>query len=94
VGNSRSIRRTDDQLMEMLDQSGVWIVHGSGDRILGAAATLRRALDRADNQTLSGAVIVAIARVPPSRVFIFQDQILRLCSLVQEEEVGLPLEVQ
>ena len=94
MGNSRSIRRTDDHLMEMLDQSGVWIVHGSGDRILGAAATLRRALDRADSQARSGAVVVAIARVPPSRVFIFQDQILRLRRLVQEADVNSPLEVQ
>ena len=58
------IRRTDDQLLEILDQSGTWVIHGSS-QIFGVATTLRRALNKADTYAKSDAVVTAIARPPP-----------------------------
>jgi hypothetical protein len=73
----QAIRRSDFQLEEMLDEDGVWTIHGRLDRILGAAINLRRALNRAENY---GTDVVAISRIIPERVFIFPEQISRLNS--------------
>jgi hypothetical protein len=79
------IRRTDDQLTKMFDDPGTWVIHGSS-QIFGVATSLRRALDKTDTFARSGAVVVAIARPPPRRLFIFADQILRLAKVPREQE--------
>jgi hypothetical protein len=71
----QALRQSDYQLEEMLDEDGVWTIHGRRDLILGAAINLRRALTRAGNY---GTEVVAISRIIPERVFIFSDQISRL----------------
>jgi hypothetical protein len=86
--NRKSTGRTDEQLREMLDETGTWVVHGPGNQVFGVAGSLRRALDRADTYARSGAVVAAVARVPPARIFIFHDQILRLGKILQERETA------
>ena len=86
--NRKSTRRADEQLEELLDETGIWVVHGPGNQVFGAGGSLRRALDRADSYARSGAVVVAVARVPPARIFIFHDQITRLCKILQERETA------
>jgi hypothetical protein len=83
--NRESIRRSDEQLKEMFEDPGTWIIHGSS-QTFGVATTLRRALDKADTYARSGAIVVAIARPPPNRLFVFADQIARLARLLQERE--------
>jgi hypothetical protein len=87
-----TIHRTDDELKVMLDEPGTWVVHGHGDRVFGVGGSLRRALDRASGYAQSGAVVVAVARVPPNRIFIFHDQVVRLILHLREaEDVGMPV---
>lgn len=87
------IHRTDEQLRAMLNEPGTWVVHGHGDRVFGVGGSLRRAIDRASNYAQSGAVVVAIARVPPNRIFVFHDQLVRLMALIRgEEEIGVSVD--
>ena len=79
------IYRTDDQLGEMFDELGTWVIHGNS-HVLGVTTTLRRALDKADTFASSGAVVVALARPAPHRLFIFPDQVSRLTIAFQEYE--------
>ncbi|MGA3000750.1 MAG: hypothetical protein ABSE20_03400 [Acetobacteraceae bacterium] len=83
------IHRTDEQLKMMLDEPGTWVVHGHGDRVFGVGGCLRRAIDRASNYAQSGAIVVAVARVPPNRIFVFHDQLVRLIAAIREEELGV-----
>jgi hypothetical protein len=80
------IHRTDEQLMAMVDEPGTWVAHGHNQQVFGVGSTLRRALDRATKYAQSGAVMVAVARVPPNRIFVFHDQIVRLLEVLREQE--------
>jgi hypothetical protein len=84
------VHRTDDELRDILDEPGTWVIHGHGDRVFGVGGSLRRALDRAAGFARSGAVVVAVARVPPTRIFIFHDQIVRLIDAVRQEDLAVP----
>ncbi len=55
------VHRTDDELRDVLDEPGTWVIHGHGDRVFGVGGSLRRALDRAAGFARSGAVVVAVA---------------------------------
>jgi hypothetical protein len=85
--NREPIRQTDDQLSKVLDEPGTWIIHGS-NHILGVATTLQRALDKTDTFARSGAIVVAVARPPPHRLFVFGDQIARLAKALLEREAA------
>lgn len=82
----KPIHRTDEQLKELLDEPGTWVVHGHGDRVFGVGGSLRRAIDRASNYAQSGAVVATLARVPPNRIFVFHDQMVRLIAAMRAEE--------
>jgi hypothetical protein len=80
------IHRTDDELRDMLDEPGTWVIHGHNGQVFGVGGSLRLALNRVANYALSGAVVVAVARVPPNRIFIFHDQIVRIGKSVREDQ--------
>jgi hypothetical protein len=84
--NRTPIRRTDEQLLGMMDEPGTWVVHGHNQQVFGVGSSLRHALDRATGYARSGAVVVAVARVPPNRIFVFHDQIIRLLEQIREQE--------
>ena len=84
--NREPIHRPDDQLKDMLDEPGTWVVHGHNHQVFGVGSTLRRAIDRAIRYAQSGEVVVAVARVPPNRIFVFHDQIVRLVEQIREHE--------
>jgi hypothetical protein len=88
----KPIHRTDEQLRQMLDEPGTWVVHGHGDRVFGVGGSLRRAIDRASNYAQSGAVVVAVARVPPNRIFVFHDQMVRLIAAIRQEDLGVSID--
>ena len=90
----KPIHRTDEQLKEMLDEPGTWVVHGHGDRVFGVGGSLRRAVDRASNYARSGAVVVAVARVPPNRIFVFHDQMVRLIAVIRQEEIDVSADAE
>jgi hypothetical protein len=70
----------------MLDEPGTWVVHGHNQQVFGVGNTLRRALERATRYAQSGAVVAAVTRVPPNRIFVFHDQIVRLLEQIREQE--------
>jgi hypothetical protein len=70
----------------MLDEQGTWVIHGHNQQVFGVGSTLRRALERATRCAQSGAVVVAVGRVPPARIFVFHDQIVRLVEQIRQQE--------
>jgi hypothetical protein len=81
----KPVHQNDEQLKEMLDEPGTWVIHGHNYRVFGVGSTLRRAIDRATRYAQVDAV-VAVARVPPNRIFVFHEQIVRLVEQMREEE--------
>jgi hypothetical protein len=80
------IHRADDELRDMFDDPGTWVVNGHNQQVFGVGSTLRHALDRAARYARSGAVVVGVARVPPNRIFVFHDQVVRLVERIREQE--------
>jgi hypothetical protein len=83
----RQVWRSDHELATMLNDPGVWLIQGQGTQIFGVSRTLRGALDRAHTFARSGAIVASVTRVPPDRVFIFHDQIIRLARMIRQDEV-------
>jgi hypothetical protein len=79
------IHRADDELRDMLDEHGTWVVHGHNQQVFGVGRTLRHALDRATRFAHSGAVVVAVTRMPPNRIFVLHDQIVRIVEWIQAQ---------
>ena len=81
-----SNRRSDDQLAAMLHDTGDWAVAGRRGQPLCSAASLGRAIERAVEYAASGAVVVAICRLPSDDIIVFPDQIERLRKIIAERE--------
>jgi hypothetical protein len=56
----------------------VWVVNGQQGRVLCFAASLSRAIERSEEFAASGAVVVAICRLPSDDIIVFPAQIDRL----------------
>jgi hypothetical protein len=82
----KAVRQSDAELVAIMEEPRVWAIHGN-TKIQGVAATLRRAIEKADVMGQSGTPVVAISRPPPHRLFIFHDQIVRLAEIVRQREV-------
>jgi hypothetical protein len=81
-----SSHRTDEQLYLGLRETGDWTVNGRGGRVLCVAPSLRLAIDRARDYAASGAIVVALCRLPLDNVIIFAEQLTRLRTLLEERE--------
>jgi hypothetical protein len=75
-------RRTDEQLEAILAETGHWVINGSGGQVLFTSATLRRALDKSAQLSASGAVVIAICRLPSDNIIMFAEQIERLQKII------------
>jgi len=71
-------RRSDEQLEAILCETGHWAVNGRQGQVLGYAASLLQAIDRSAKFSSSGAVVIAICRLPSDNIVIFSEQIDRL----------------
>jgi hypothetical protein len=80
------VYRTDADLTRMLDQHGTWVVHSANNQVIGVGTSLRRALQRASDHMRSGIAVANVTRVPPNRIFVFHDQVVRLTEATQERE--------
>ena len=80
--NLRSNRRSDEQLEAIMWETGHWVVNGPQGRVLGSAANLRHAIDKWAVFAASGAVVVAICRLPSDNIIVFPGQIDRLCGVL------------
>jgi len=83
LGNYRS----DEQLDTILFETAIWTINGLNGQILDTAPSLRQALDRAGSFTASGAVVVALCRMPDDNVIVFPPQLRRLRKLCAGREI-------
>ena len=68
---------TDDELVAMADQEGLWIIRAGG-AVMACPGTLRRALEQAKTQSLAGEPLTRITRTPVDDPSIDAHQITRL----------------
>jgi hypothetical protein len=73
-----STYRTDEQLLSILRETAIWLIHGRGGFSLGRAASLHQALEKFTAFAQSGATILAITRLPNDNIIIFEEQVDRL----------------
>jgi hypothetical protein len=78
--------RTDEQLHAILFETATWTVNGRDGNRLGTAPSLRHALERAAYFSASGAVVVAICRLPRDNIVVLEAQAERLRRLCVEHE--------
>jgi hypothetical protein len=84
--NVRSNRRSDEQLEAILSETGHWVVNGQQGQPLCFVASLRQAIDKSAAYAMSGAVVVAIVRLPSDNIIVFPAQIERLRKTVVDGE--------
>jgi hypothetical protein len=75
-------RQTDAQLEAILAETGHWVIYGKSGQVLFTAATLRRALDKSAQLAASGAVVIAICRLPSDNIIVFPEQIERIRKII------------
>jgi hypothetical protein len=80
-------RRSDEQLEVVLYETGHWVVNGRQGQVLCYAASLRQAIDRSTNFSASGAMVIAICRLPSDNIVIFSEQIDRLRQRINVREL-------
>ena len=78
--------RSDEQPDTILFETAVWTINGLNGLVLGTAPSLRQALDREASFTASGAVVVALCRMPDDNIIIFPSQTRRLQKLCAGRE--------
>jgi hypothetical protein len=83
-----SSRQTDEQLYLALRETGDWTVNGRGGQVLCVAPSLQLAIDRAEEYAASGAIVVALCRLPHDNIIIFAEQLTRLRTLIEEREAN------
>jgi hypothetical protein len=88
MDNVMSNRRSDEQLEAILAETGLWVVNGHQGRALCFAASLQRAMERSAEFAASGAVVVAICRLPSDNIIVFPGQIERLRKLTASRELA------
>lgn len=94
MDNSRTTRRTDDQLQVILCETGNWAVQGQQERVLCRAASLWRALDRAAECSVSGAIVTALCHLPLCDIIVLADQADRLRKIIAGREAMPILETE
>jgi len=80
-------RRSDVELDAILCETGHWAVNGRQGQVLCYAASLRQAIDRAAKFSATGAVVIAICRLPSDNIVIFSEQIDRLRRSINVREL-------
>jgi hypothetical protein len=78
--------RTDEQLDIMLCEVGNWVVNGRAGQVLCHAPSLRQAIERAMEYAASGAVVIALTRLPADNIVVFADQTNRLRKIIAGRE--------
>jgi hypothetical protein len=84
----RSDQWTDEQLEAILDETAHWVVSGQQGRVLGFAASLRRAIDRYTEYGRSGAVVTSLRRLPSDNIVVLPAQVARLRMIITVREIA------
>src|SRR5476651_574072 len=88
MDNVRSNRRSDEQLEVILHETSHWVVNGQQGHPLCSAANLQQAVNRSAAYAASGAVVVAICRLPSDNTIVFPAQIQRLRGIIVRRELA------
>lgn len=91
MGSARSSRWTDEQLAAIFNETADWVVNGRQGKVLCHAASLRLAIDRAADYAVSGAVVIAVCRLPSDNIIVFPAQVARLRKLMVGPELLIRL---
>src|ERR1700676_4299416 len=75
---SRAAYRPDEQLMVVLADTANWTINGTQGQILGSAASLGHAIERAANYANADAIVVSVSRRHPSEIVVPIMQLHRL----------------
>jgi hypothetical protein len=75
-----SSRRSDDQLLFIMDQTADWTVNGRGGIALGMFRCLRDALRAVFRYELAGHHVLAVCSKPGEAIIIFREQMARVTS--------------
>jgi hypothetical protein len=81
-------RRSDEQLDLILFETATWTVNGRNGQVLCTAPSLRHALDRSTGFATSGAVVIALCRLPADNIIVFAAQAERMRKLLAGREVS------
>jgi hypothetical protein len=73
-----SARRSDDQLLAILDQPADWTVNGRAGCVLSIAYTLRDAIRGVFDHEASGKHVFAVCRHPGNEIILFREQVERV----------------
>jgi hypothetical protein len=76
-----SDRRSDDELMAMLDENAIWTVNGRQGRIHGLTMNLRDAIVRAAAFDGSRPALLELRRQPSDKIVVSAPQLHRLLKL-------------
>jgi hypothetical protein len=86
MNTTSSSFRTNDQLAAILDEVSDWVVTGRQGKGLCHAASLRLAIDRGADYAASGAVVIALRRLPSDKIIVFPVQIANLRKVIAGQE--------
>jgi hypothetical protein len=75
---SRAAYRPDEQLIVVLADTANWTINGTQGQILGSAASLGHAIERAANYANADAIVVSVSRRHPSEIVVPIMQLHRL----------------
>jgi hypothetical protein len=75
-----SSRRSDDQLLFIMDQAAEWTVNGRGGIALGLFHCLRDALRAVFRYDAAGHHVFAVCIQPGEAIIIFREQMVRVTS--------------
>lgn len=78
--------RTDEELETMLADTSDWVVYGRQGTVLCQAASLHHGLRRSAEYANSGAIVIALCRLPSDNIVVFPEQIARLRELIARRE--------
>jgi hypothetical protein len=76
-----SSRRTDDQLLFMMDQTAEWTVNGRAGVALGSFGNLREALKAVFRYEADGVHVFAVCCHPRDDIVVFREQMGRLADV-------------
>ena len=71
-------QRTDEQLLGMLAEPGLWLIRGGPGGVLGMAKDLQSALGMAFEKSGANEVVQRIVQMPSDRIAVGPEQIYRL----------------
>jgi hypothetical protein len=88
-GHISAVRRVDEQLLTIMDQTAKWTVNGRAGCVLRTLPSLREAIRVVFGYEAAGQPVFAICRQPGDAIILFREQIARLAAADAITTLGL-----